>query len=77
MAASVPAVLAASSMPTPGGLGTQQAAMVYFYAPFGTEAAMLAFALALPVSIAALRAALGLLYLGDLRQLRRVSHRGA
>lgn len=76
MAASVPAVLAASSMPTPGGLGTQQAAMVYFYAPFGTEAAMLAFALALPISIAALRAALGLLYVGDLRRLRRPARGG-
>jgi uncharacterized membrane protein YbhN (UPF0104 family) len=72
MAASVPVILAVGALPiTPAGLGTQQAAMLYFFAPFGTEAQILAYGLAFPVAVSLGRVLLGLFYLGDLRALRR------
>jgi uncharacterized membrane protein YbhN (UPF0104 family) len=69
--ASTPAILMAGAMPfTPAGLGTQQAAMIYFYAPYGTEAAILAFGLTFPVALLLFRCLVGLLYLKDLPKLR-------
>ncbi|MFQ5513421.1 MAG: lysylphosphatidylglycerol synthase domain-containing protein [Myxococcota bacterium] len=70
-AASVPVILLAATLPiTPGGLGTQQAAMLYFFEPFGSEAQILAFGLAFPVALTLARVPLGLLYLRDLHKLR-------
>jgi len=71
MAASVPVILATGALPiTPAGLGTQQAAMLYFFAPFGTEAQILAYGLAFPVALSLGRMILGLVYVRDLRALR-------
>jgi uncharacterized membrane protein YbhN (UPF0104 family) len=55
---------------TPAGLGTQQAAMLFFFAPYGDDASILAFGLTFPVVLLVLRAALGLPYLKDLAKLR-------
>jgi uncharacterized membrane protein YbhN (UPF0104 family) len=69
--ASMPLVLLSAALPiTPGGLGTQQAAMLFLYAPYGEEAAILGFALAYPVALIVLRLAIGLRYLPDLRAFR-------
>jgi uncharacterized membrane protein YbhN (UPF0104 family) len=69
--ASTPLILMVASLPiTPGGLGTQQAAMLYFFSPYGSEAAILAFALAFPVAVMLGRMPIGLLYLRDLAALR-------
>lgn len=69
--ASTPVILAAGGIPiTPAGLGTQQAAMLYFFSSYGSEAAILAFGLAFPVAITLARMPLGLLYIRDLAALR-------
>ena len=61
--ASMPVVLILGNLPiTPAGLGTQQAAMVYFYRSFGDEASILAFGVLVPVLFGAARLALGALY---------------
>jgi Lysylphosphatidylglycerol synthase TM region len=66
-----PIVLVVASLPiTPAGLGTAQATMLYFFAPYGTEAAILAFALAYPVALTCARLPIGLLYVRDLAALR-------
>jgi uncharacterized membrane protein YbhN (UPF0104 family) len=71
MTAAVPVILATGALPiTPAGLGTQQAVMLYFFAPFGTEAQILAYGLAFPVALSLGRVILGLFYIGDLRALR-------
>jgi uncharacterized membrane protein YbhN (UPF0104 family) len=63
--------LAVAGIPiTPAGLGTQQAAMLYFFSSYGSEAAILAFALAFPVALTLARMPLGLLYIRDLAALR-------
>lgn len=65
--ASVPPILMAAALPiTPAGLGTQQAVMLYFWSPYGEEAALLAFGLAFPVAVTLSRCLLGLRYLRDL-----------
>ncbi len=69
--AATPIILVIASLPiTPAGLGTQQAAMLYFFAPYGSEAAILAFALSFPVALICTRLPLGLLYVRDLAALR-------
>lgn len=69
--ASTPAVMMSAALPiTPGGLGTQQAAMLYFYSPYGEEAAVLAFGFTFPAVLLLFRALLGLPYLKDLPALR-------
>jgi hypothetical protein len=70
--AATPGILLAGAIPiTPAGLGTQQAAMVFFFSAYGDEAAILAFGLAFPVALILSRCLLGLRYLRDLRKLRR------
>jgi uncharacterized membrane protein YbhN (UPF0104 family) len=70
-AASTPAVMMSAALPfTPAGLGTQQAAMLYFYSPYGDEASVLAFGFTFPVVLLLLRALIGLPYLKDLPALR-------
>jgi len=70
--AATPGILLAGAIPiTPAGLGTQQAAMVYFFSSYGSKAAILAFGLTFPVALVLSRCLLGLLYLRDLRKLRR------
>jgi uncharacterized membrane protein YbhN (UPF0104 family) len=69
--ASTPLILAAGSLPiTPSGLGTQQAAMLYLFASYGSQASILAFALAFPVAVSLARMPLGLFYIRDLAALR-------
>jgi len=66
-----PIVLVVASLPiTPAGLGTQQAAMLYFFAPYAAEAPVLAFSLAYPVALIVTRLPLGLIYVRDLAALR-------
>jgi len=70
--ATTPIVMFAGALPfTPAGLGTQQAAMLYFFAPYGSEASILAFGLTFPVALILARIPLGLLHLGELAALRR------
>lgn len=74
--ATTPLIMLAGSVPvTPAGLGTQQAAMLYFYSAFGDEAAVLAFGLLFPIALMLFRLLLGLVYLKDLPQLRRALER--
>jgi uncharacterized membrane protein YbhN (UPF0104 family) len=69
--AATPIILVVAALPiTPAGLGTQQAAMLYLFEPFGTEAAILAFSLAYPVALIVARLPLGMLYIRDLAALR-------
>lgn len=69
--AATPAILMAGALPiTPAGLGTQQAAMLFFFAPYGDEASILAFGLTFPVVLLLFRSLLGLPYLKDLPELR-------
>lgn len=69
--AATPIILVVASLPiTPAGLGTQQAAMLYFFGPYGSEAAILAFALSFPVAFIFTRLPLGLLFIRDLAALR-------
>ena len=69
--ASMPVILLAAGLPiTPAGLGTQQAAMLFFYAPYGDPAAILAFGLAFPVAVTLARCVLGLPYLRSIARLR-------
>jgi len=70
--AATPAILLAGALPiTPAGLGTQQAAMLYFFAPYGDEASILAFGLTFPVALILFRSLVGLPYLKDLPRLRQ------
>ena len=70
--AATPIVMAAGALPiTPAGLGTQQAAMLYFFAPYGSEGAILAFGLAFPAALILGRLPIGLLYARELGELRR------
>ncbi len=69
--AATPVILLAGALPiTPAGLGTQQAAMLFFFSPYGEEAAILAFGLAFPIALIVGRCVLGLPYLRQLPQLR-------
>jgi uncharacterized membrane protein YbhN (UPF0104 family) len=69
--AATPAILLAGALPiTPAGLGTQQAAMLYFFSSHGSEASILAFGLAFPVTLLLFRLFLGLPYLKDMPKLR-------
>jgi hypothetical protein len=44
--------------------------MLYLFAPYGTEAALLAFSLCYPVALICARLPIGLLYVRDLAALR-------
>jgi hypothetical protein len=75
--AATPIILVVASLPiTPAGLGTQQAAMLYFFAPYGSEAAILAFALSFPVAFICTRMPLGLFFIRDLAALRESQRAG-
>jgi uncharacterized membrane protein YbhN (UPF0104 family) len=70
--AATPGILLSAALPiTPAGLGTQQATILYFFSPYGDEAAILAFGLTFPVALILLRCLLGLRYLRDLPKLRQ------
>jgi len=65
--AAAPAIQAIGALPiTPGGLGTQQAAMLYFFGGHGSEAAIVAFGFSLPIAFMVARSLLGLVYLHGL-----------
>ncbi len=72
LVATVPIILVMSVLPvTPAGLGTQQAAMLYCFRPYASDAAILAFGLLIPVTFTIARLPLALYYLSDLKDLRR------
>ena len=72
--ASAPVIMLVAAIPvTPAGLGTQAAAMVFFWSDYGDKAEILAFGLVFPVALTALRCLLGLVYVKDLLALRRSS----
>ena len=83
--ATTPTIEAIGGLPiTPGGLGTQQAAMLYFFGGHGTEAAIIAFGFSLPIALMVARSLLGLVYLpgvsaearfGAPQPLEALSHR--
>ena len=50
--------------------------MLYLFAPYASEAAILAFALAFPVALIVTRLPLGLLYIRDLAALRASQRSG-
>jgi hypothetical protein len=69
--ASMPPILIAAALPiTPAGLGTQQAAMLFFWKGYGDPAAILAFGLAFPIGVTLARCLLGLRYVRDLAEMR-------
>ncbi len=69
--ASMPPILLAAALPiTPAGLGTQQAAMLFFWKAYGDPAAILAFGLAFPIGVTLARCLLGLRYVRDLAEMR-------
>ncbi|MFK7896225.1 MAG: lysylphosphatidylglycerol synthase domain-containing protein [Myxococcota bacterium] len=75
-----PFIQIAGGLPiTPAGLGTQQAAMIYFFAgafgEAGNEAAVAAFAFSFPFLLLLMRGGIGLSYLPDL-QRERIIQRG-
>lgn len=64
LAGIIPIVLFIGAIPvTPSGLGTIQAAMLYFFISYSTEPNILAFSLVYSVSIFILRVPIGLFYL--------------
>ena len=74
--ASTPIIQAVGGLPiSPAGLGTQQAAMLYFFGGrFGSgaaEAAIVAFGFSFPVALILGRSLLGLFYLKDLSQAQK------
>lgn len=70
--ASVPVILMAGAIPiTPAGLGTQAAAMLFFWSGTGDRAAILAFGLVIPIALTGLRVLLGLPYLREFRRLNK------
>ena len=72
--ASVPIIQGIGALPiSPAGLGTQQAAMLYFFTGHGPDAAIVAFGLALPVLCIVLRTLIGWPYLGRLTRARASS----
>jgi len=73
--ASTPIIQAVGALPiTPAGLGTQQAAMLYFFGERfgggGSEASIIAFGFSFPVALVLGRCLLGLFYLRDLSPVR-------
>lgn len=69
--ASVPIILVAGALPiTPAGLGTQAAAMLYFWADHAEPARIIAFGLVFPISLTLARVAIGAFYISDLKKLR-------
>lgn len=70
--ASVPLILLAGALPiTPGGIGTQAAAMLYFWPEAGERGAVVALGLLLPFALTGARVLLGLPYLTEFRRLNR------
>jgi len=65
--ASVPIIQGIGALPiSPAGLGTQQAAMLFLFAGHGSEAAIVAFGLSLPLLCIVFRSLIGWRYLGRL-----------
>ena len=70
--ASVPPIMMAGALPiSPAGLGTQAAAMLFFWSDYGDKASIVAFGLVFPIALTVTRCLLGLLYVRDLRTLRQ------
>lgn len=73
--AAAPIIQAVGGLPiTPAGLGTQQAAMLYFFGESfgggGSEAAIVAFGFSFPIVLILARCLLGLFYVRDLSAAR-------
>ncbi len=72
-AAVTPLVMVAGALPiTPAGLGTQQAAMLFFFEAYGDQGAVLAFGLAFPAALILARLPIGFLYARELASFRRL-----
>jgi uncharacterized membrane protein YbhN (UPF0104 family) len=70
--ATTPTIEAIGGLPiTPGGFGTQQAAMLLFYGGHGSEAAIVAFGFSLPIAFMVARSLLGLVYLPGMANRRQ------
>ena len=70
--ASVPPIMMAGALPlSPAGLGTQAAAMLFFWSDYGDKASIVAFGLVFPIALTVTRCLLGLLCVRDLRTLRQ------
>jgi len=69
--ASAPLIMLVAALPiAPAGIGTQAAAMVFFWSDYGTQAEILAFGMVFPVALVVGRCLLGLGYVRDLKVLR-------
>jgi len=69
--ASAPVVMLVATIPVaPAGLGTQAAAMLFFWSAYGEKAEIVAFGLVFPVALVTARCLLGLFYLKDFRSIR-------
>ncbi len=69
--ASIPVIMVAGALPiSPAGLGTQAAAMLFFWSGYGEEPAIVAFGLVLPVALTLIRVLLGLPYLSQFRRIQ-------
>lgn len=65
----VPVVLLIISLPiTPFGLGTSQAAMIFFFKEYGSEATILAFGLTYSTSVILIRGMIGILFLTNIQE---------
>ena len=68
--ASIPVIMVAGALPiSPAGLGTQAAAMLFFWAELGDSAAIVAYGLVFPVSLMLARVVLGVPYMLEFRRL--------
>jgi uncharacterized membrane protein YbhN (UPF0104 family) len=68
--ASVPVIMVAGALPiSPAGLGTQAAAMLFFWSETGDSASIVAYGLVFPVSLMLARVVLGIPYMLEFRRL--------
>ena len=68
--ASVPVIMVAGALPiSPAGLGTQAAAMLFFWSETGDSASIVAYGLVFPVSLMLSRVVLGIPYILEFRRL--------
>lgn len=68
--ASVPVIMLMGALPiSPAGLGTQAAAMLFFWSDWGSDASIVAYGLVFPISLTVARVAIGLPYMREFRQL--------
>ena len=68
--ASVPVIMLMGALPiSPAGLGTQAAAMLFFWSDSGSAASIVAYGLVFPISLTVARMVVGIPYVRDFRRL--------